>query len=232
MTWYRYLYIYWQAIQVIQSAVTVTVQGGIGLTEAQARAGSPCQKDFKLGGPRCCCTVPGSDHWTGPSSRWAIQVILQLIQQLSRSLAGSDSPKHWRVRAVPVRKTSNCQWAAPACCCTVPGSGHQTGSSGLQAKNSLLSLSGESIQGTGRIGLTEALARAGQASQYTICTCTICTHTYLHEFIVFHHPWIKTCGYPVQDVDIYLRISRLDLGISISIYIDILRDIHMKHLDI
>ena len=29
-----------------------------------------------------------------------------------RSCAGSDSPKHWRVRAVPVRKTSS--WAAPA----------------------------------------------------------------------------------------------------------------------
>ena len=41
-----------------------------------------------------------------------------------------------------------------------------------------------------------------------------------------------TSGYPVQDVDIYWRISSFDLGISISIYLDILRDIHMQHLDI
>ena len=50
--------------------------------------------------------------------------------------------------------------------------------------------------------------------------------------MINRHTWISTCGYPVQDVDIYWRISSFDLGISISIYLDILRDIHMQHLDI
>ena len=52
---------------IIQSAVTVP--GGIGLTEVLAHAGRPTQKDFKLGGPRCCCTVLGSGDRTGPWHR-------------------------------------------------------------------------------------------------------------------------------------------------------------------
>ena len=39
-------------------------------------------------------------------------------------------------------------------------------------------------------------------------------------------------GYPVPDVDIYSRISRFDLRISIYTYIDILRDIYVHFLDI
>ena len=88
MSLYRYLYIYTgqpsgrQAIQVIQSAVTVTVLGGIRLTEALARAGRPSHNDFKLAGPRCCCTVLGRGHRTGPtgpSGRQAIQVIQSAV---------------------------------------------------------------------------------------------------------------------------------------------------------
>ena len=52
---------------------------------------------------------------------------------------------------------------------------------------------------------------------------------YLHEFIDIH-------GYLHLDIlfkmDIYWRISIFDLGISISIYLDIIRDIHMYYLDI
>ena len=33
-------------------------------------------------------------------------------------------------------------------------------------------------------------------------------------------------------MDVHLRISRFDLGISISIYLNILRDIHMHDLDV
>ena len=53
---------------IIQSAVTVPSGIMIRLTEALARAGSPSQDDFKLGGPRCCssCTVPGCCNMTGP----------------------------------------------------------------------------------------------------------------------------------------------------------------------
>ena len=96
------------AIQVIQSRAVVSVPRGIGLTEALARAGSPSQVDFKLGCPRCCCTVTAA---VSPSWRDRTQ-----------------SPKHWRVRAVPVRKTSS--WAAPAAQAVAPyltstGQGHR-----------------------------------------------------------------------------------------------------------
>ena len=66
------------AIQVIQSLAAVSVLHWIGLTEAMARVGRPSQENFKLGGPRCCCTVPGSGHRTGPSGRRAIQVMQSL----------------------------------------------------------------------------------------------------------------------------------------------------------
>ena len=71
-----------RAIQAIQSADTVTVPRGIGLTEALARAGRPSQEDFKLGCPRCCCTVtvPGSGHRQGHRrGRRAIQVIQSAV---------------------------------------------------------------------------------------------------------------------------------------------------------
>ena len=42
----------------------------------------------------------------------------------------------------------------------------------------------------------------------------------------------STRGYPVQVVDIYLKISRFDWGMSISLYLDVLRDFHMHDLDI
>ena len=48
------------------------------LKHCQARAGRPNQEDFNLGCPRCCCTVPGRGHRTGPSGRRAIQVIQSL----------------------------------------------------------------------------------------------------------------------------------------------------------
>ena len=44
------------------------------LKHCQARAGRPNQEDFKLGGPRYCCTIQGSGHRTGPSGWAAIQV--------------------------------------------------------------------------------------------------------------------------------------------------------------
>ena len=66
-----------QAIQVIQSAVTVP--GGIGLTKALARADRPRQNDFKLGGPHCCRTVPGRGDRTGPSGWQAIQAIQSAV---------------------------------------------------------------------------------------------------------------------------------------------------------
>ena len=114
-----------RAIQVIQSRAAVSVPRGIGLTEALARAGRPSQEDFKLGSPRRCCTVtvPGRGHRavTGPLGR--------------RPRAGSDSLKHWRVLAVPVRKNSS--WAAPAAvapyrraAATVPGRTHPGRSNG------------------------------------------------------------------------------------------------------
>ena len=67
-------------------------QGRIGLTEALARAGRPVQKDFKLGGPRCCCIVSqGHGHRPGPDLRLA------------------------HMRAIPVRKTSSgCPGPGPA----------------------------------------------------------------------------------------------------------------------
>ena len=63
---------------IIQSAVAGTAQGLIGLTEAllhwrMRRAHqSHTQKDFKLGSPSSCCTVPGRGHPTGPQGLWAI----------------------------------------------------------------------------------------------------------------------------------------------------------------
>ena len=95
--------------------------------------GYPCPNiDFKLGCPHCCCTVPGRDHWTGPSGPRAIQVIQsRAAVSVPESRAGSDSPKHWHVRAVPVRKTSS--WAAPAAAApsryraAATGQGHPAG---------------------------------------------------------------------------------------------------------
>ena len=39
-------------------------------------AGRPSQKDFRLGGPRCCCTVPGRGHRTAPGP-WGLRAIIQ-----------------------------------------------------------------------------------------------------------------------------------------------------------
>ena len=90
-----------------------------------------------------------------------------LYSALSRSRAGSssDSPKHWRVRAVSVRKTSS--WAAPAtvqvapCLAAATRQGHRASS----PIYSLWSQSWESVHVQSRIGLTESLACAGPASQ-------------------------------------------------------------------
>ena len=53
----------------------------------------------------------------------------KLYSQLSWSRAGSNSQKHWRVRAFPVRKTSS--WAAPAAVApylaAATGPGHRAG---------------------------------------------------------------------------------------------------------
>ena len=125
-----------RAIQAIQSADTVTVPRGIGLTEALARAGRPSQEDFKLGCPRCCCTVTAA---VSPSWRDRTQ-----------------SPKHWRVRAVPVRKTSS--WAAPAAVAPSRYRAAATGQGYLAGRPSVVTV-------PGGIGLTKALARTGRPSQ-------------------------------------------------------------------
>ena len=79
----------------------VTVQGRIGFTDALARADLPCQKDFKLGCPRCCCTVPpGRGHCPGPASPGPL------------SRAGLTRAEALARAAVPVRKTSSC-WQGP-----------------------------------------------------------------------------------------------------------------------
>ena len=125
------------AIQVIQSRAAVSVLRGIGLTEALARAGRPSQEleDFKLGGPRCCCTVtvpgrgPAQDRAIGPAGHSSYTV-----RGHGPWRDRTQSPKHWRVRAaaVPVRKTSSwvdpaAHWQAVAPYRTATGQGHRAG---------------------------------------------------------------------------------------------------------
>ena len=88
----------------------------------RARAGRPSQKDFKLGGPLCCCTVPGRGHRTGqPSGRRAIQVIQSAVTVpggigLTKALARAGRPSLYDFKL-------GCR----RCCCTVSGRGHRTG---------------------------------------------------------------------------------------------------------
>ena len=119
---------------VIQSRAADSVLRRIVLTEALARAGRPNQEDFKLGGPRCCCTVtvPGhglvQDRAIGPPGE-----PFKLYSQQSRSLAGSDSVAEALARTGrPSQK--DFKLGAPHCsgCCTEPDL-HRTGPSGRLA---------------------------------------------------------------------------------------------------
>ena len=109
----------------------VSVLRGIRLTEALARAGRLSQEDFKLGGSRYCCTVtvpPGprpQDRAIGPAGHSSYTVCCHGPWR-----DRTQSPKHWRVRAVQIRKTSS--WAAPAAQAVAPyrtatGQGHRAG---------------------------------------------------------------------------------------------------------
>ena len=94
----------------------------------RARAGRPSQKDFKLGGPLCCCTVPGRGHRTGqPSGRRAIQV-MQSLALVTVPTPGRDRTHRSTGAYGPVRPNQKgFKLDGPRCCCTVLGRGHRTG---------------------------------------------------------------------------------------------------------
>ena len=73
--------------------------------------------------------------------------------------------------AIPVRKTSSCQLAAPSCCCTVPGRGHRTGPSGRRANIQ----SAVTVRGVcpGQDQTHRGTGACGPGVQYTIFTYTI-----------------------------------------------------------
>ena len=130
----------------------------------------------------------------------------------SWSLARSDSSKHWRVRAVSVRNPSS--WAAPAAVApylaAATGQGHRA--CGPLYSQLPLSLAGSDSPKHWLVRAVPVRKTSSWAAPAAVAPCTIWYHRYLHEFIDIY-------GYlHIQDVDIYLRISRFYLGISISIY--------------
>ena len=144
----------------IQSAVTVS--GGIGLTEALARAARPGQKDFKLGGPH--------GHRTRPSGRRAN---IQSAVTVTGGNPRDHDQTHPSTGACGPSQSDRLQAGRPPLLLDRAGQRPPDRAVGQDGQiHSLLSLSRESVQG--RIGVTKALARAGPASQYTICQCT-CT---------------------------------------------------------
>ena len=142
----------------------------VWLPHCLARADRPSQKDFKLGGPRCCWAVPGHGHRTGqPSGRRAIQVIQSAVTvpggiglTEALALAGRPGQKDFKL-------------GGPRCSWTIPGRGH-IGPSGSRAIQIIQS----AVTVPGGIGLTEALARADRPSQNLTqndfklgCCCTV-----------------------------------------------------------
>ena len=106
-----------RAIQVIQSAVTVP--GGIGLSHRSTGAYGPSQSGrLQVGRPPLLLHRHGTgprpqDRAMGPAGHSSYTV-----RGHGPGRDRTQSPKHWRVRTVPVRKTSS--WAPPAAQAVAP----------------------------------------------------------------------------------------------------------------
>ena len=152
-------------------------------------------------------------------SKVTVQGRIGLSEALARAaaLAGRPSQKDFK-------------FGGPRSCCTVSGRGHRTGPPDRWA------IIQSAVTGPGLIGLTKALARAaalaGLPSQKdfklsvggprSCCTVSCCSHR---------------TGPPgrwaiIQSAVTGPGLIRLTEALFISIYIDILRDIHMHYLDI
>ena len=164
--------------------------------EALARADRPSQKDFKLVGPCCCCTVatvPGRCHKTGPPGRQAI---------VQATFPSQTHPGRSSGACGPSQSEDFKLVAGPCCCCTVPGRGHSTGPPGR------LAIIQSAVTVPGRIGIAEALARAGRPSTRYL-RAPFGTRKYLYKYIDIY-------GYIHRYLHIYFNIMDIYIDITES----------------